>query len=100
MGRSHVQEIGLDHAEDLEILAKGRADNRVCVTLDHDFHAHLARSQAASPSVVFIRLEGLASEQQALLIQKVWKQAELILANGAAVTVDSHSIRIRALPLK
>jgi predicted nuclease of predicted toxin-antitoxin system len=29
-------------AEDAEILEFARSDSRVCVTLDHDFHAHLA----------------------------------------------------------
>ncbi|MBI2684898.1 MAG: DUF5615 family PIN-like protein [Acidobacteria bacterium] len=31
---------GLDGASDFEILDFARIDGRVCVTLDHDFHAH------------------------------------------------------------
>jgi predicted nuclease of predicted toxin-antitoxin system len=38
----HVSEIGMQQAEDLQILERARSDERVCVTLDHDFHAHLA----------------------------------------------------------
>lgn len=38
----HVSEIGMDRAEDTDILELARRDSRACVTLDHDFHAHLA----------------------------------------------------------
>ena len=47
----HVIEAGLDHAQDGEILAFALAENRVCVTLDHDFHVHLALAKAVAPSV-------------------------------------------------
>lgn len=46
----HVLDAGLDRAEDIEILEFARRESRVCVTLDHDFHAHLALAQAAGPS--------------------------------------------------
>ena len=36
----HVSEIGMEQAEDIQIMEKARIDERVCVTLDHDFHAH------------------------------------------------------------
>ena len=39
---SIVTAIGMAQAEDAEILEFARSDSRVCVTLDHDFHAHLA----------------------------------------------------------
>jgi len=38
----HVSEIGLERAEDSDILSIARQESRVCITLDHDFHAHLA----------------------------------------------------------
>ena len=68
----HVMECGLDRAEDAEILAFALRESRTCITLDHDFHAHLARAQAAGPSVVFVRLEGLESSDQVDLIRTVW----------------------------
>jgi predicted nuclease of predicted toxin-antitoxin system len=40
----HVSEIGMERAEDIHILERARTDERVCVTLDHDFHTHLAVS--------------------------------------------------------
>jgi predicted nuclease of predicted toxin-antitoxin system len=96
----HVMDVGLDRAEDSEILEFARREGRACVTLDHDFHAHLARAQMAGPSVVFVRLEGLDASHQAALIRRVWEIcADAILA-GAAVSVDAVSVRVRKLPLR
>jgi predicted nuclease of predicted toxin-antitoxin system len=96
----HVVEAALHRAEDIEILEFARSENRVCVTLDHDFHAHLAVAQWPGPSVVFVRLEGLGAVEQANLIKRVWDScADAILA-GAAVSVDATAIRIRRLPLR
>jgi len=53
-----------------------------------------------SPSVIFVRLEGLDSKQQADLIHRVWSECEAALASGAAVSVDAVSIRVRRLPLR
>jgi predicted nuclease of predicted toxin-antitoxin system len=38
----HVIEISLDRADDRDILKAAREGNRVCITLDRDFHRHLA----------------------------------------------------------
>lgn len=45
----HVSEIGMHAAEDAEILDRARDDSRICVTLDHDFHAHLALTRSGRP---------------------------------------------------
>jgi len=55
----HAADIGLSAASDSQILDHARTDHRVVVTLDADFHALLALSGAAVPSVVRIRPEGL-----------------------------------------
>ncbi len=64
----HVGEVGLDQADDPTILEYGRQHGFTCITLDHDFHSHLATSSAGSPSVVFLRAEGLNSGEKATLI--------------------------------
>jgi predicted nuclease of predicted toxin-antitoxin system len=55
----HVGEIGMSAAADQEILGRALADGRAVVTLDADFHTNLALENAAGPSVIRIRIEGL-----------------------------------------
>jgi predicted nuclease of predicted toxin-antitoxin system len=96
----HVGEAGMSQAADEEILRFARQHNRTCVTLDHDFHTHLALNRHHGPSVVLIRAEGLDSVQQADLIRRVWSICAEDIDTGAAVSVDRHAVRIRRLPLK
>ena len=56
----HAGELGMAAAQDSEILGWARLNAAVVVTLDADFHAELAVTGAALPSVIRIRLEGLA----------------------------------------
>jgi predicted nuclease of predicted toxin-antitoxin system len=73
----------MERAEDLLILERALVQSHICVTLDHDFHAHLAITGQGLPSVVLLRIEGLAAMGQADLIR-----------------TDGTSIRIRRLPLR
>ena len=96
----HVAEVGLQRADDQDILRVARQEDRGCITLDHDFHRHLALAQSTGPSVVFIRVEGLGAEGQAALIRRVWETCREALDYGSAVTVDNRAVRIRKLPLR
>jgi predicted nuclease of predicted toxin-antitoxin system len=97
---THVAEIGMEQAEDSLILERARNDESVCVTLDHDFHTHLAIAGHGRPSVVLLRVEGLDAQDQADLIRSVCTQCETALSEGAAISADRHSIRVRRLPLR
>ncbi len=57
MNAVDVSEIGLAEAQDAEILQAERDSGRVCITLDHDFHTHLAVAGEGSPSVILLRVE-------------------------------------------
>jgi predicted nuclease of predicted toxin-antitoxin system len=96
----HVAEIGLDRAEDAAILQAAREDSRICVTLDHDFHSHLATTGHGCPSVVLLRVQGLDATGQADLIRSIYLQCEAALSEGAAISADRERVRIRRLPLK
>ncbi len=96
----HVIEIGLDRSEDAEILATAAAQNRTCVTLDHDFHTHLALAGQGRPSVILLRIEGLAGSAQADLIESICRNCANALIEGAAVSADGKAVRIRRLPLR
>ena len=96
----HVSEIGMEQAEDIQILERARNDERVCVTLDHDFHTHLAVTGHGRPSVVLLRVQGIGAQAQADLIQSVCVQCENALSEGAAVSANRETIRVRRLPLR
>lgn len=87
----HVGEIGLAAAEDVQILEAALQSGRICVTLDHDFHTHLAIAGQGQPSVILLRVEGLDAEEQAELIASICCQCESALIEGAAISADTDS---------
>jgi predicted nuclease of predicted toxin-antitoxin system len=95
----HVGDLSLAQAADREILDVARERHAAVVTLDADFHALLATSRAESPSVVRIRIEGLNGEQLASLLVQVLSVAGMELEAGALVSVTTHRIRVRTLPI-
>lgn len=96
----HVSELNMHTADDADILEMARNTDSVCVTLDHDFHAHLAVARAGRPSVVMLRVQGLDATAQAMLIRAVWQSCQGAIEAGAAVSADTSTIRVRRLPLK
>ena len=96
----HVAEAGLSRADDAEILEFARQEHRTCVTLDHDFHTHLALSRSDGPSVILVRMEGLDSIHQAALIRRVWALCAADIGAGVAISVDQLAVRVRKLPLR
>jgi predicted nuclease of predicted toxin-antitoxin system len=96
----HVGDAGLDRADDSDILEFARQRGMACVTLDHDFHTHLALALSTSPSVIMLRIEGLTAEGQVALIKAVWAACGEAIAEGAAVSTDGVAVRFRRLPLR
>lgn len=95
----HVGDLGLARATDAHILDVARERHATVVTLDADFHAILATSRAAGPSVVRIRIDGLNGIQLAALLTKVLAAADAEIEAGAVVSVTAHQIRVRLLPI-
>ena len=96
---THVSEYGMSRASDADILERAKTEQRVCITLDADFHALLALAAEAGPSVVRVRREGLDAKALAALVETVWPHVEESLVAGAMVTVTDRSVRIRRLPI-
>ena len=96
----HVSELGMEQADDLEILEKARSEGRVCITLDRDFHSHLALTRRGRPSVVLLRVQGMDAGGQAELIRLIDLQWGTALSEGASISADRNSVRIRRLPLR
>lgn len=95
----HVGDCSLAAGSDLEIIAFARSEDRICRTLDADFHRLLAAQSAVAPSVIRIRIEGLRGPEMADLILRVLERTSEQLRDGAAVTVTEAAVRLRRLPL-
>lgn len=95
----HVGQLGMAMALDEEILEAAAHRDAIIVTLDADFHALLASTQATTPSVIRIRIEGLKGEDVVSLLEQVVAAIEAELDAGAAVSVTMSGIRVRLLPL-
>ena len=95
----HTGDLGLARASDEKIIEEARSRDCVVVTLDSDFHALLALSNASSPSVIRIRIEGLKGNAVARIILQVINVAENDLSAGAAISVTERRVAVRRLPL-
>lgn len=95
----HVRDIGMRDATDPDILRRATAEQRICVTLDKDFHEALARSHAVFPSVILLRWQNLRSEGAAQVIESTLARYDAELSSGVAITVSERATRIRKLPL-
>ena len=95
----HTGDIGLSRSTDRQILEYARREKRVVVTLDSDFHTIIALTNASSPSVIRIRLEGLRGPDLAYLIKRIWPKIEPQVKRGAMITVTESGIRSRNIPL-
>jgi predicted nuclease of predicted toxin-antitoxin system len=95
----HVGEVGMSAADDHEILEFARGKNAVVVTLDADFHAILAVSGAAGPSVIRIRIQGLRAMEITECVRLVYTRFGDELSSGSLVTVKSRKTTCHRLPI-
>lgn len=95
----HLREEGLQRLPDDQILAKGKAEDRIVLTFDLDFGYLLAVSKASLPSVVIFRLNDERAENVNQRLAAVLALCESELLAGAVVTVTETRVRVRRLPI-
>lgn len=96
----HAPDIGLSRAADSEIVREARSRGFAIVTLDADFHALIALSGQASPTVIRIRREGMDGARIAASIADVMDRLPEAISRGAQIAVTERSIRLRHLPIE
>jgi predicted nuclease of predicted toxin-antitoxin system len=96
----HTLELGMERAEDDDLLALAAEQSRVVVSGDTDFGALMALSNQQAPSVILFRSRThlAASDQAAVILGYLDDIAEDLIA-GAVVVVTDDRIRVRRLPL-
>jgi predicted nuclease of predicted toxin-antitoxin system len=95
----HVAEIGLLSSADDKIIDHARTNRQICITLDADFHAILARAGATTPSVMRFRIEGLKAQDYIHILEIILPKVSQDLESGALISIQSQSVRIRRLPI-
>jgi predicted nuclease of predicted toxin-antitoxin system len=95
----HWSTVGDGRATDLAIVEWARENGCVVFTNDLDFGAILAVTRAATPSVIQVRAQDLSPGHLTELVVQALRQHEVILRQGALITVDEARLRSRILPL-
>lgn len=96
----HTLELGLEQADDDELLEVARRDGRVLISGDTDFGALLALSGETSPSIILFRARNRPSaEDQASVILDHIEDLASDLAAGVVVVITDERLRVRRLPL-
>ena len=101
-GQPCVRDLRLTVRRVLEALAMypDRADLfRQYPELEPDDVRQVLAFNAAAPSVIRIRIEGMRGSEIATTVSRVVDVCEPDLVAGAMVTVDPQSVRVRRLPL-
>jgi predicted nuclease of predicted toxin-antitoxin system len=80
-------------------LTRAFRQHAAVVTLDADFHAILAVSNASAPSVIRMRMQGLDANAVVEIARKVLAVFQADLARGSLVTVKAHKITCHKLPI-
>lgn len=96
----HTSELGLERAEDRELLLLAAEESRIVVSGDTDFGALLAMLKATLPSVILFRARHMPrAEHQAQVILRHLDDVAKDLDHGAILVITDDRIRVRHLPL-
>lgn len=94
-----LPERGLQKLSDEGIIELAVHENRVVVTFDLDFTAHLARSNASRPSLVQFRNDDARTVMIIALLKTILVQYEVELKAGSIIIIDADRVRTRRLPI-
>ena len=85
---------------DTAIIEEARAKSEVIATHDLDYGNLLAFSGERSPSVVIFRLRNVHPDNLFARITAAWPEIEKPLFEGAIVSLEDATVRIRRLPVE
>ena len=96
----HWSTIGQLNAPDSEVLEWAREHNHIVFTHDLDFSVLLSLTRDAGPSVVQVRTQDVTPDVIGSAVLAALRDHQKALNQGAIVTVQFHSSRVRVLPIR
>lgn len=96
----HWSTVGDPRARDAAIMAWARDNSWVVFTHDLDFSALLAATEAVGPSVIQLRTQDVMPDAAGEDVLRVLRQHGTALEEGAIVSVDRMTARVRVLPIR
>jgi predicted nuclease of predicted toxin-antitoxin system len=94
---THVRDLSMQAASDLDILERARAESRAVISADTAFGTLLAFEPAASPSVILLRRKDNRTETLvAVLLANLPALLEDLQA-GSVVVIDDRRVRVHRL---
>ena len=96
---THWFVIGDPRATDHSIMEWARSNGHIVFTHDLDFGAILAATQASGPSVIQIPANNVLPEEAGVTVIAAIRRFRDVLEQGALISVDPQSARVRILPL-
>jgi predicted nuclease of predicted toxin-antitoxin system len=96
----HAHAIGLDRAQDRDLIQLARDQDRVIITADLDFPRLLALSAADGPGLILFRGGNYSDTEMCDLLQRVLTTVSPDVLPSAICVVDRRRIRITRLPLE
>ena len=95
----HVSEIGMQQAEDEQIMSVAQERGCVVITLEADFHSLLAVRGLCGPSVIRLRREGCRSQAVVRLVEPALRDYHAELSRGAIISVKERKTTCHRLPV-
>ena len=96
----HWSSVGDVRARDTQILQFARDGEMLLFTHDLDFSTILASTRAVGPSVLQVRTHDVLPTAIRTLVLAVLEDHGTALRQGALVSVDEATARVRILPIK
>ena len=93
-------DVGELTAPDNKVLDWARERNYVVFTHDLDFGVLLSETREAGPSVVQVRTQDVTPEAIGSLVVSAVRDQEAALQDGAILTIQLHTSRVRVLPIR
>jgi predicted nuclease of predicted toxin-antitoxin system len=96
----HAVELGLNHASDVDIMARAKQEARTIVTADLDYPRLLALARVTEPSLILFRDGNWSEADVTARMRDILRTlAEADIAQSIIV-VDRYRVRRRRLPIE